>query len=304
MQFLHNDAIDAVYVANHNVEHHLTAIAALNARKAVLCEKPFAVNVEQGSAVLQAARASGVLFMEAMWTPFLPAYRRLSDLVRSGSFGSATHLRFDFGYPAATAQHPSLFTLPGGGVLLDRAGYGISFALNILGPVGSVEAALGVNEQGVDIDASLQLTHRGGAQSQVGVSLTSLLSNSAAVACTKGIVGLSAPTIGAEEVFLQHAANPGSPDTANDSPGLKPRVMENLRRQSLIRRIKAARSRPKTERHSYGTNPYVAQARHFTELMRAGSVESAVNTLDHSLAILRIIEAARTAGSPGRQRGD
>ncbi len=48
MQFLQNDAIDAVYVANHNVEHHLTAIAALNARKAVLCEKPFAINVEQG----------------------------------------------------------------------------------------------------------------------------------------------------------------------------------------------------------------------------------------------------------------
>ncbi len=242
--------------------------------------------------------------MEALWTPFLPAYCRLSELVRSGSFGSATHLRFDFGYPVVPAQHPSLFTPRGGGVLLDRAGYGISFALNILGPVKWVETALSLDEHGVDIEASLQLAHHGGGQSQIGVSFTSLLANSATVGCTKGIVGLSAPTIGAEEVFFQHAANPGSPNTAIDNLRRKPRLIEHLKRQSLIRRIKAVRSRPKTERHPYGTDPYSAQARHFTEMMRAGSVESDVNTLDHSLAILKIIEAARTAGSAGRQRGD
>jgi predicted dehydrogenase len=300
-QFLHHDAIDAVYVANHNVDHPLTAIAALNAGKAVLCEKPFAVNGEQGAAVLEAARANKVLFMEAIWTPFLPAYRRLSELVRSGSFGRATHLRFDFGYPASPAQNPSLFAPSGGGVLLDRAGYGISFALNTLGPVKWVETALSLNEDGVDIGASLQLTHRDGGQSQIGVSLRSLLANSATVGCTAGMIGLSAPTIGAEGVFWQRA---GSPNTAGNSLRSTPSLTENLKRHSLIRRIKAVRSRPKTERHPYGTNPYVAQVRHFTELMRAGSVESGVNTLDHSFAILRIMDAARNAGSNGRQRGD
>src|SRR5271168_2580772 len=51
-QFLCDDAITAVYIANRNAEHSITAIAALNAGKAVLCEKPFAINVAEGKAVL------------------------------------------------------------------------------------------------------------------------------------------------------------------------------------------------------------------------------------------------------------
>ena len=153
-EFLRNDAISAVYIANRNIEHCATAIAALSAGKAVLCEKPFAINMKEGQEVLFAARSSRRLFMEAMWTPLLPAYMRLRELVQSGSFGRPTHLHFNFGYPTSAQSNPMLFTATGGGVLLDRSGYGIALALAILGDVQAVDVSLSVNDDGVDIGAA------------------------------------------------------------------------------------------------------------------------------------------------------
>jgi predicted dehydrogenase len=294
-EFLRNDAIAAVYVANRNLDHCRTTIAALRAGKAVLCEKPFAINLKEGEAVVAAARATGKLFMEAMWTPFLPAYERLVGLVKSGTFGKPTHLHFDFGYPASEKTSPSLFVPGDGGVLLDRSAYGISLALRVLGDVKMVDASLGSNAAGVDVDASLQLTHRSGGQSQLGFSLTSLMSNSASVACEGGLVGLMPPTIGAETVFRQHVVADRSQGGESDRAGLKHRIVSELRRFTLVRRVKAAASRPKNEYHSFGTDPYLPQLRHFIELLHAGRVESGVNTWDSSLAVLRIIEAAKAS---------
>lgn len=294
-ELLRNDAITAVYVAGRNLDHARTTIAALRAGKSVLCEKPFAINSKEGEAVLAAARSAGKLFMEAMWTPFLPAYERLLELVKSGAFGKPTHLHFDFGYPASQKTSSSLFAPEDGGVLLDRSAYGISLALRVLGEVERVDAILGANEAGVDVDASLQLTHQGGGQSQLGFSLTSLMSNSASVACESGLIGLRPPTIGAETVFRQHAMADRSQGGESDPAGLKHRIVSDLRRRALIRRIKAAASHPKNEYHSFGTDRYLPQLRHFIGLLRAGRAESGVNTWDSSLAVLRVIDAAKAS---------
>jgi predicted dehydrogenase len=298
--FIGNDAIEAIYIANHNLEHGKTAIAALNAGKAVLCEKPFAVNVEEGQAVLSAVRATRVLFMEAMWTPFLPAYRRLHELARSGSLGTPTHVNFSFGYPTSAERSPALFSRNGGGVLLDRSAYGIVFALSILGPVDVVDAAIGLNEEGVDVSASLQLTHRAGGQAQLGLSLVSLMPNAATVACTGGVAGLMPPTIGAEVVFFRRIKANGSLQASEGAPQFKEQIMNSLKRRPLIRRVKTAVSRPRMEYHSFGIDPYAAQTYHFIELMRTGHLESDIHTPDSALAALKIIETARTIRNPGR----
>lgn len=292
-EFLRDDAIAAVYIANRNLDHALATIAALEAGKAVLCEKPFAINVKQGEAVLVAARTAGKLFMEAMWTPFLPAYERLLELVRAETFGKPTHLTFDFGYPENEKTYSSLFAPDDGGVLLDRSAYGISLALRILGDVKTVDASLGASDSGVDVDASLQLTHCGGGQSQLGFSLTSVMSNSASVACESGLVGLMPPTIGAEAVFLRHVVADRSRGGVSDRPRLKHRIVSSLRRRTLFRRARATASRPKIEYHTFGTDPYLPLLRHFIGLLSTGRVESGVNTWGSSLAVLRIIEAAK-----------
>src|SRR5580698_759883 len=58
--------IDAVYIATLPDSHAYYGIAALNAGKYVLCEKPATVNLAQLEEVLEVAKAKNLLFMEGM----------------------------------------------------------------------------------------------------------------------------------------------------------------------------------------------------------------------------------------------
>lgn len=294
-KLLSEPSIRAIYVANRTTEHAHVTIAALKAGKAVLCEKPFAIDVREGQAVISTARSTGQLFMEAIWTSFLPAYQRMQKLVQSGSFGRVTHLYFDFGYPIRAEDYPQLFMPLGGGVLLDRGVYGITLALRLLGSVKKVDAILGVNGDGIDVDASLQLTHKCGGQSQLGFSLTSLMSNRTMVACEEGAIGLMPPTIGAESVYLQRMNAGGPFPKEAKANGIRQLIVQQMRRNSFLRRTKAALSGPEIENHPFGVNPYLPQLHHFIHLLRNERSESSVNTMDSSLAILKIIEAAKNA---------
>ena len=92
--------LDAVYIATPHTEHHRGMLAAIAARKAVLCEKPFTINAMQASEVIEAARAAGVFVMEAMWTRFLPSLIALRESLAAGisTLASAASL------PAALAH--------------------------------------------------------------------------------------------------------------------------------------------------------------------------------------------------------
>lgn len=294
--FLNDRGVTAVYIANRNAEHAAATIAALVAGKSVLCEKPFAVSVAEGHAILSAARASGRLFMEAMWTPFLPAYAALRRVVQEGSAGTARHLHFEFGYPTNRQRDPQLFVPDTGGVVLDRAAYGISLAQQILGEVAKVDAALRVLD-GIDVDASLLLTHRDGGCSQLTLSLTSLLFNTATVACDRGYIGLVRPTIGSEGVFMQLSNSPGESAGGAGKLSQKARLKQRLQQYPLVRRFGAARKAPRVTRHSYGADPYEHQVRHFIGLLRADRLESDVNTHARSIAALDIVEMAKR-GTP------
>src|SRR5579875_3708620 len=67
-----DDGIDAVYVASPHSEHHDHALLVLEAGKPALVEKAFTRNAAEASAVIETARARGLLLIEAMWTRFLP----------------------------------------------------------------------------------------------------------------------------------------------------------------------------------------------------------------------------------------
>jgi predicted dehydrogenase len=94
--------MDAVYIANSNERHAATVLLALNAGKAVLCEKPMGIDASEARQIMAAAQQAGKLCMEAMWTPFLPAYQRLFELAKDRTLGAAQHLYTDFGYPVTS----------------------------------------------------------------------------------------------------------------------------------------------------------------------------------------------------------
>ena len=76
LQFLsrngQSEVIDAVYIATPHTEHAKNSILCMENGKAVLCEKPFAVNTDQVSAMIETARQKNILLMEGMWSRFPP----------------------------------------------------------------------------------------------------------------------------------------------------------------------------------------------------------------------------------------
>ena len=64
-----------VYVGSINPAHLPLARLFLEAGKAVLCEKPLAINLRETRQLVQLARDRGVFLMEAIWSRCIPAYK-------------------------------------------------------------------------------------------------------------------------------------------------------------------------------------------------------------------------------------
>ena len=182
-----NDSdIDAIYVATPHPSHKENVIAALNAGKPVLCEKPFAVNAAEAREMVAAAKANDVALMEAMWARFLPHYAKIREIVASGVLGHITTIHADHGQRLADQKiarlvEPSL----AGGALLDLGIYPISFAHMILGVPESITSTAVFTDKGVDAQTSMILDYANGAQAVLNTTMI------VQTPCTAVIAGLN-----------------------------------------------------------------------------------------------------------------
>lgn len=80
-EVIHNEAIEAAYIASPNSFHMPQAIRFLKTGKHVLCEKPIASNVAEFQKMLDCAEKNGALLLEAMRTAFDPSLRSLKNLI-------------------------------------------------------------------------------------------------------------------------------------------------------------------------------------------------------------------------------
>ena len=99
-QLINDPEIDVVYIATPNMLHMENTIACIKAGKAVLCEKPFAMNARQAKKMIDAARKEKRFLMEAMWTRFLPLIVQVRDWLKQGSIGQLRMFRANFGFKA------------------------------------------------------------------------------------------------------------------------------------------------------------------------------------------------------------
>lgn len=121
--------VDAVYVATPHALHLEHARAALDAGKAVLCEKPLTVSAAECEALIAAASAADAYLMEAMWTWFLPEIVEAKRWVDEGRIGDPLHVRADFGYPVPYDSDDRRYAAAlGGGCLLEMGVYPVAIA--------------------------------------------------------------------------------------------------------------------------------------------------------------------------------
>jgi predicted dehydrogenase len=87
------DTFDAVSVCTPNGVHYEAAIAAANAGKHVICEKPMAMNAKQAQEMADAAKANGVEFVIGFQHRFEPRSKVLRDMIAAGAFGKILYVR-------------------------------------------------------------------------------------------------------------------------------------------------------------------------------------------------------------------
>lgn len=276
--FLADPAVEAVYVATPNHLHAAQALKAIAAGKPVLIEKPIALTSSDVEAIAQAARERGVFAMEALWSRFLPAMRRLREQIAAGRIGEVRRIRADLSY--AHPQEPgSRFFDPalGGGAAFDLGVYPLSLTLHLLGEPQAAGGRWFSATSGVDLRSEFRLDYSG-ATAELSCGFDRDGGNRFLVEGTRGALMLEAPFLKAQR--LRFDADPGRALAAYErGPSLAARLLGRI-----------PQSGRSSEAFAFSGNGLQFQAQAVMDAVRAGETGCGTMPLAESAAVLRIIE--------------
>jgi predicted dehydrogenase len=169
--------VDLVYVALDNAGHLPWTVAALEAGKHVLVEKPAGLDPEALETMIAAASDHHRLLVEAFWYRWHPRTRRLEQLIEQGALGPLQQVEAEFSFSGPEDgdldEHYRLDPERGGGGLYDVGCYAISAAHLALGPdLSVVSATARRGRTGVDLAASAELVAPdSGATARIGCGI-------------------------------------------------------------------------------------------------------------------------------------
>lgn len=250
--------VDVIYIAVPHPQHVGAALLCLDAGKAVLCEKPFTVNLAEAERVVARAREKRVFLMEALWTRFIPAVVHAKALVDSGAIGEPKMVQADFGAVFNVDDtHRVMDPALAGGALLDIGIYPISVATFFLGPVEDVQASAAIGRTGVDEQIAVSMRHRNGGVSLSGATILARSPFDAVITGTTGRIRLNGDLCRPRSLTLTR----GEGEEYIELP--------------------------------YDGNGYQFQADHVNECLRAGQLESTLLPLDHTLATMKVLDTTR-----------
>jgi predicted dehydrogenase len=135
--------IDAVYIATPVYLHAGQAIAAAEAGKHVLCEKPMALNSADCDRMISACRANNVKLGIAYYRRFYPVLRRAKEIIEAGELGNITLAQINaFEYVDLEENDPRHWFLEkeksGGGPMMDFGCHRIEVLTGLFGTAGRV----------------------------------------------------------------------------------------------------------------------------------------------------------------------
>jgi D-xylose 1-dehydrogenase (NADP+, D-xylono-1,5-lactone-forming) len=201
-EMLASDAIDAVYIGLPNHLHAEWSIRAMQQGKHVLCEKPFALSLDEVDRMIDVSRQSGAVLAEAFMYRHHPQTKIAGEWVRRGRLGDLMLIRATFNFAMGSTDNVRLVKEYGGGSLWDVGVYPVSLAQFLTGQAPDwVAGDQWLGPTGVD-ESFAGLLHYGGANSgltaQISCAFRSPLHTSAELVGTRGRLALSRPFIGLE----------------------------------------------------------------------------------------------------------
>jgi predicted dehydrogenase len=193
-EVLGDPAVEAVYIATPHHLHAEWTVKAAQARKGILCEKPFTLSLSQTEDALKAVRANGVFFMEAFMYRCHAQTRKAVEIVRSGELGEVRMISAEFGF--AGARDWDNFRLDGavgGGALMDVGGYCVSFSRLMAGEEPVRAAYMPSMVRDYDATGSGSLLFPSGVNAHFGTAIHQQLENRARVFGSTGMLEIDAP---------------------------------------------------------------------------------------------------------------
>ena len=257
-----NDEVDVIYVATPHSHHYEHTLLCLNHNKAVLCEKAFAINSRQAKEMIKTAKERKVFLMEALWTKFLPHYKKLQELLQQKELGDIKSVLVNFGFKTSDKSPQRLFDpLLGGGSLLDIGIYNVFMTLSILGKPDTIEATMRAAPTGVDEQIAILFNYNNGAMAQLFSSFVTNLPTQAEINGTEGCITLTT------------------------------RFYEPSTTIQLSKKIPYEREIIAVEKEAgFG---YQYEARHVNECLKKGLIESPVMTHADTLLLMEILDTIR-----------
>lgn len=250
--------IDAIYIATPHSFHKENTLLCLQNKKAVLCEKPFAMNYEEVDEMITLAKTNNTLLMEALWTYFLPHYKYVLDVLNKRQYGDILKIEADFGFKAEFDVSSRVYKKSlGGGSLLDIGIYPIFAALTTLGLPNSIEANASFFDNGVDSSCTMVFNYNNGAKALLKSTLSEKTPTEAIFYCERGTIKINSRWHAPSSVSLIVNGKENIIDFENKSIG------------------------------------YAHEILHFNQLLRDGKTESDIMTFGFSKKIIQTLDEVR-----------
>ncbi len=189
--------IDAIYNPLPNGLHAQWTIAALEAGKHVLCEKPFTANTAEAEAVAAVAQRTGLVVMEAFHYRYHPLAHRMREIVESGELGAIQRVETALCFPLPRFSDIRYQYDLAGGATMDVGTYTVHMA-RLLGLEEPTVASASARLRTPNVDRAMraELRFPGGHSGRITCSMWSaqLIQTYARVTGDRGSLRVINPT--------------------------------------------------------------------------------------------------------------
>lgn len=157
-KMLDEEELDIICVCTPPVSHSQISIDALSRGVHVLCEKPFAIDLEGARRMVEAADKHGVFITMASKYRFVDDIVKAKGIIESGILGDVVLCEITFCSRVDMQNRwPSNPEVSGGGVLIDNGTHAVDLARYLVGPIARVQALHGPRVQKIPVEDTSML---------------------------------------------------------------------------------------------------------------------------------------------------
>ena len=188
-EMVNDPKVDIVYIATPHTFHLEHTLLCLNHKKAVLCEKAFAINSKEVLQMIQASKDNNTFLMEAFWVIFRPKFNKVIELIKSEKLENLKFLKSDFMFNGEYNPKNRLYNVDlGGGSLLDVGIYPVFTALILLGIPSQIKAIPHFSTTGSEESISMLFGYKNGATAILASSFDAHYKNETEICFENGII--------------------------------------------------------------------------------------------------------------------